>query len=328
MKKYTMLLACLALSGLIYAKADEVDKSAKKHKAPAAKAQLKTKSKGSESKKLMAANSKDKNTVSSLKKPKKFAPRNNKHYIYPRSSSRAKNQNSGVVLSGLSAKGNMLIPFSKDSQKDKHAGIMHVYDHAFHAKQGHVLELMSVIVDMKSKKALTVFKKALDRIHAASDDWGALKEAVTSYDEFACTTVELFAKERLQQREVPLNAKLKRTVRKIIHTQPELMYAAHKVAHSRLLLSEYAQDNRLDQYLKTTEKALKSDKIVRKFNSSKQRVVQTRNRLVALCVLLEGAVVNYCAVKDALVTDIEKQSLSAGKAIEEIIKEIQQTLLV
>ena len=55
--------------------------------------------------------------------------------------------------------------------------------------------------------------------------------------------------------------------------------------------------------------------------------MQVKNRLIALCVLLEGAVLQYCAVKEALVTEIEKQSLPMQQSIDVIIKEIHATLL-
>ena len=307
----TILLACLVISGLLCENLEASSSNSKKSH----KAQTKPKAKALASKK----------SDNDKKSEKSVAPA--KHYIYPRSSLRPKNQKPGVVLSSLSIKGNCLVPYGKDSKKDLHDGMMHIYENTFHAKHGHVLEIMQAIVETNSSKEFAKFKKAVNRIHASSDDWNALKDAVSLYNAFACKQVELFEKQRLQKREPELNNKLQKAVTKIAHTQSALMYASHSLAHSRNLLEEYAQDPRLDQYIKNAEKALKSNAIQNKFNTSDKRLVQTRNRLVALCVLLEGAIVHDCAVQDALVTDMEKQSVPVQKTIDAIIKEIKQTLL-
>lgn len=309
---YTILLACLGISGLL---CGDLEGSASNSEASHT---IKKKSK-------KAHTAKKKSKVKASKKSEKSAA-TPKHYIYPRQP-RPKNQKPGVVLSGLSMKGNSLVPFSKDSKKDLHDGMMHVYENTFHAKHGHVLQVINAIIESKSKKQVTQFKKAAARVHESPDDWNALKEAVTCYDAIACIQVELFEKQRLQKKEPELNNRLQKTLRTIAHTQSELSYASHSLAHSRKLLEEYAQDHHLDQYIKNTEKALKSEKIQNKFNTTDDRLVQTRNRLVALCVLLEGAAVHYCAVKEALVTDMEKQSVLVGKAINVILKEIKMTLL-
>ena len=207
---YTLLLACLAISSLVYAKSEEHlvrsenadHKKSKSHKENSSKA---------------------------------------KHYLYPRSS-RPKKHASGVTLSGLSVKGNVLVPISKDTLKEAHNCMMHVYEHTFHAKHGHVLEVMQTIVESKSKKEFAAFKKAIARIHESSDDWNALKQASASYDLVALTYVEFCEKERLQEKKCELNSRLEKVLRKIAHTQPALVYASGKLAHSRLLLQEYAQD--------------------------------------------------------------------------------------
>lgn len=249
------------------------------------------------------------------------------HYIYPRAMHRSKNQKSGVVVSGFSMKGSALVPYGKDTKEARHDAMMHVYEHTFHEKHGHVLEIMQALVQSRTKKCLAQFLKAVAKIHKNSDDWGALKEAVSLYDEFACKHVEFFEKERLQKKEPEYNNKLQKSLKKIAHTQPALMYASHSLAHSRKLLEEYIQDSYLDQCMQNLEKSLKNDVIQGKFNSSESRVVQVLNRLVALCVLLEGAVVHYCAVQDALVTNMEKKSVPVGKAVHEIIKEIKLHLM-
>ena len=233
----------------------------------------------------------------------------------------------GAVIPGLSMKGNTLIPFSKDSKKDMHYGMMHVYDHAFYGMHAHVIEIMKAIVEIQSKKSFLTFKKAIAKIHEASDDWGALKDAVSSYDAFACAQVALFKKKRLKTKDFSANAKLHKVVKKISHAQPALMYASGRVAHSRLLLAEYTQNHHLNTYLTTVEKTLKSNVVQKRFNTSDKHLVQVKNRLIALCVLLEGAVLQYCAVKEALVTEIEKQSLPMQQSIDVIIKEIHATLL-
>lgn len=241
---------------------------------------------------------------------------------------KGKRSKPGVAIPGLSMKGNTIVPFSKDSKKELHDCIMHLYDHAFYGNHAHVLEIMNAIIELQTKKDCIRFKKASGAIHKASDNWRALQDAVSSYDVFACKQVEIFKKKRLQKIESVPHYRLQRAVRKISHKQPLLMYASGRLAHSRLLLSEYAQNDSLNQDILVLENMLKSSDIQKKFNTSNQRMVMIRNRLVALCVLLEGAVLHYCAVQESLVSEIEKQSLPEQKSMHAIIQEIQETVLI
>ena len=306
MKRYSLLCCMVAMSGFSYGESKESLQYLKKPKNVEKKSHHKKEESKNKEKK-------------SLEKPK--------HYIYQKSG-RPKKETPGVVVSGLSTQGNMLVPFSKNTAQEKHDGMMYLYDHTFHQKHGHITDLMIVLADWKSKKYLSAFKKSVNRIHESLDDWGALKDATESYDAFACCQVEIFENQRLAKKESALGGALQKKLRSLAHTQPELMFAAHKLAHSRLLLAQYAQDHRLDQCIASAEKSLKSKPLQKKFNTKDLRLVHARNRLVSLCILLEGAVVHYCAIQEALVSDMEKKSVPVQKAIDAIMKELQQTLLL